>query len=372
MSCSPPEGNTSVLRVDAETLFHLEAAANASDGLWPANDTQDLEDGAESSLYDVLVPTLYCLVCVLGLTGNSLVIFTIVHQARMRTVANIYIFNLAIADGLFMLGLPFLALQIALRRWPFGGFMCRLVMILDGINQFTSVFCITVMSIDRYLAVVHPVRSSRWRSPRLAKRVSVILWAISFIPVIPMAIYSDVDGTLGVCTLIWPEPVFVWSTTFIVYTFVLGFALPFTIISLCYILLLMRIKSALISSHRSQAENSEKKVTTMVVAIVLAFAICWLPFYIINICAVFLPIPDSFTLRRFFEFMVVLSYFNSCANPILYIYLSDTFWRSCQVMLCPRLALREKGAGVEEHPMEGLTESQLIVSAGQVESGFRV
>ncbi|GCB69677.1 somatostatin receptor type 5-like [Scyliorhinus torazame] len=362
MSSSPAEGNVAVLNVDT--------AANLSSGLWPANHTQEFEDGAASSIYDILIPTLYFLVCVLGLAGNSLVIFSIVQQARLRTVANIYIFNLALADGLFMLGLPFLALQIALRRWPFGSFMCRLVMILDGINQFTSVFCITVMSIDRYLAVVHPVTSSRWRSPRLAKRVSVILWVISFIPVIPMAIYSDVDGTLDICTLMWPEPALLWSTAFIIYTFVLGFALPFIIISLCYIVLLLRIKSALVSSHSSGCENSEKKVTTMVVAIVLAFATCWLPFYTINICAVFLPIPDSLTIRRSFEFMVLLSYFNSCANPILYICLSDSVWRSCQAWLCPRWVLGKKGqeGSLEEHQMQGLTE--FTVSAG--EAGERV
>ncbi|XP_078082189.1 somatostatin receptor type 5-like [Mustelus asterias] len=372
MSHPPAEGNVSASLVDAG--FNLGAAANRSGGLWATNDTQDFEDGAASSVYDVLIPSLYCLVCVLGLGGNSLVIFSIVHQARARSVANIYILNLALADGLFMLGLPFLAMQIALRRWPFGGFMCRLVMILDGINQFTSVFCITVMSIDRYLAVVHPVRSSRWRSPRLAKRVSAILWVISFIPVIPMAIYSGVDGASDICTLIWPEPVFLWSTAFIIYTFVLGFALPFAIISLCHIVLLLRIKSALLSPHSSQSHSSERKVTTMVVAIVLAFATCWLPFYTINICALFQPIPESFTVRRFFEFMVVLSYFNSCANPILYICLSDTCWRSCQMLLCPRSVLRKKAPeerGLEEHQMQGQTESQLTASAGELESVFR-
>uniref|UniRef100_UPI00398E76BA somatostatin receptor type 2-like n=1 Tax=Pristiophorus japonicus TaxID=55135 RepID=UPI00398E76BA len=366
--------NTSVVKVDAGAILYLEAAANASDGLWPTNDTEDLEGAVPSSVYDILIPILYCLVCVVGLAGNSLVIFTIVQQAKMRTVANIYIFNLAMADGLFMLGLPFLALQIALRRWPFGGLMCRLVMILDGINQFTSVFCITVMSVDRYLAVVHPIRSSKWRSPGLAKKVSVILWMISFIPVIPMAIYSDVDGTAEICTLIWPEPAFVWTTAFIVYTFVLGFAIPFTIISLCYILLLLRIRTALVSSHSTEAESSEKKITSMVVAIVVVFAICWLPFYAINICVVFLPVPDTFAMRKLFEFMVALSYFNSCANPILYICLSDSFWRSFHSTLCPKFARSAKlpgRRGPEGHQMQELTESQVTASGGEVESMLR-
>ncbi|XP_062930598.1 somatostatin receptor type 2-like [Mobula hypostoma] len=332
------EMNTSVVETDVETSFNPEAEANTSDGPWPENHTEDFKYDITPSMVDLPIPILYCLVCVVGLLGNSLVIFTIVRHEKMRTVTNIYILNLALADGLFMLGLPFLALQVALHRWPLGHLLCRSVMILDGINQFTSVFCITAMSMDRYVAVAYPVVSSRLRSPSLAKKVSVILWLTSFVPVIPMAIYSGVDDTSEMCTLIWPEPSFVRRTAFVVSAFVLGFALPFTIISLCYILLLVKIKTTAGSTHSPASVRSEKKITGMVIAIVAVFAICWLPFYTFNICVVSISVSWNVSLRKLFEFTVVLSYFNSCANPILYICLSESFGRAFQVMLCPRLA----------------------------------
>lgn len=93
---------------------------------------------------------IYFVVCIIGLCGNTLVIYVILRYAKMKTITNIYILNLAIADELFMLGLPFLAMQVALVHWPFGKAICRVVMTVDGINQFTSIFCLTVMSIDRY------------------------------------------------------------------------------------------------------------------------------------------------------------------------------------------------------------------------------
>ncbi|XP_051888903.1 somatostatin receptor type 2-like [Pristis pectinata] len=359
--------NTSAAQVDGEASFYPEA--NASDGPWSENNTEDFEYDMPPSVADLPIPILYCLVCVVGLLGNSLVIFIIVRHVKMRTVTNIYILNLALADGLFMLGLPFLAMQVALQRWPLCHFMCKLVMILDGINQFTSVFGITMMSLDRYVAVVHPIISSRWRSPSLAKKVSVILWLISFMPVIPMAIYSGVDDTSGICTLMWPEPTSVWRTAFVVSAFVLGFALPFTVISLCYILLLVKIKATVGSSQSPESVRSEKKITVMVVAIVVVFAVCWLPFYTINICVISSSISWNFSLRSLFEFTVVLSYFNSCANPILYVCLSKSFGRAFQMLLCPRLVLRAKSAA--DRQTADLTETQPTVSGGELESVLR-
>ncbi|XP_007886823.2 somatostatin receptor type 5-like [Callorhinchus milii] len=362
--------NTSALKVGDGDLIQVDTTDNLSDGLWHANHTHyDHDNGTSLSSYDILIPTLNCLLCLVGLVSNSLVIFTIVQQAKMRRVAsNIYIFNLAMADGLFMLGLPFLALQIALHRWPFGGFMCKLVMILDSINQFTSVFCITMLSVDRYLAVVHPIRSYKWHNPSLAKKISLMLWLISFILVIPLAIYSDVDHTFGICTFIWPEPVFMWNTAFIVYTFVLGFVLPFIIITLCYIMLLVRIRTKAVTPCIQHSDSSEKKITCMVVAIVLGFAICWLPFYLINVCFLFLPLTVSFPIKRLFEFMVTLSYSNSCLNPILYICLSESFWRSFQMMLCPQSVRRKKVTVWEDQRMCDLKDCQLTLSSGEMES----
>lgn len=71
-------------------------------------------------IHKVLIPICYLLVCAVGLSGNTLVIYVVLRYAKMKTVTNIYILNLAIADVLFMLGLPFLATQNAISYWPFG------------------------------------------------------------------------------------------------------------------------------------------------------------------------------------------------------------------------------------------------------------
>ncbi|XP_053131710.1 somatostatin receptor type 5 [Hemicordylus capensis] len=327
------------------TTFGMEAVspdvnfsflANASNKTFP-------EFLASSSIRSVFIPVIYLLVCAIGLSGNTLVIYVVLRYAKMKTVTNIYILNLAVADVLFMLGLPFLATQNAISYWPFGSFLCRLVMALDGINQFTSIFCLTVMSLDRYLAVVHPIKSTKWRRPRVAKLISMAVWTVSFLVVLPMIIFADVQETFQTCNMSWPEPVEIWSAVFIIYTSVLGFFGPLLVICLCYLLIIIKVKSSGIRVGSTRRRRSERKVTKMVVIIVVVFVFCWLPFYIVNIINLIFILPEEPVLFGIFCFVVILSYANSCANPILYGFLSDNFRQSFRKVLCLR-----KGNGIED------------------------
>ncbi|CAG6021981.1 unnamed protein product [Menidia menidia] len=85
---------------------------------------------------------------------------TVRHKGRytkMKTATNIYIFNLALADSLFLATLPFQGTDVFLGFWPFGNALCKTVVSIDYYNMFTSTFTLTVMSIDRYVAVCHPI-----------------------------------------------------------------------------------------------------------------------------------------------------------------------------------------------------------------------
>uniref|UniRef100_A0A8C5D4Q2 Somatostatin receptor type 5-like n=1 Tax=Gouania willdenowi TaxID=441366 RepID=A0A8C5D4Q2_GOUWI len=281
-------------------------------------------------LAGIFIPLIYGIVCIVGLVGNSLVIHVVVNYTKNESVTNIYILNLAIADELFMLGLPFLAVQNALLFWPFGSLMCRVVMTVDAINQFTSIFCLTVMSVDRYLAVVHPIRSSWWRRPHVAKAISGTVWAGSFVVVLPVVVFADVLKDDGNCSIVWPEPAEVWKTSFIVYTCTVGFFCPLLVICLCYLLIVIKVRHSQTTSSRRR--KSERKVTRMVVVVVAVFVFCWLPFYALNILNLLVILPGDF--RGLYFFVVVLSYANSCANPILYGFLSDNFKRGFRKALC--------------------------------------
>ncbi|CAL8275068.1 unnamed protein product [Lota lota] len=300
------------------------------------NWTNATDPGASSGadLAGVVISLVYIVVCVIGLGGNTLVIHIVLHYSKTESVTNIYILNLAVADELFMFGLPFLAVQNTLQFWPFGSFMCRLVMTVDSINQFTSIFCLTVMSVDRYLAVVHPIYSTRWRRPRVAKAVNVTVWVLSFIVVLPVVIFANIQKAGGTCNIAWPQPTEIWPAAFIIYTSTVGFFCPLLIICLCYLLIVFKIRSSAKKVHAtsSKRKKSERKVTRMVVIVVAVFVFCWLPFYALNIVNLLVVLPPEY--QGVYYFVVVLGYANSCANPIVYGFLSDNFKRGFRKALC--------------------------------------
>uniref|UniRef100_A0A667Z6G2 Somatostatin receptor 5 n=1 Tax=Myripristis murdjan TaxID=586833 RepID=A0A667Z6G2_9TELE len=280
----------------------------------------------------ITTAVIYITVFIIGLLGNTLVIYVVVRYAKMKTVTNMYILNLALADELYILGIPFLGTQGVLSYWPYGEFLCKVCMTADAMSQFSSIFCLTVMSIDRYLAVVHPIRSAKWRRPQVAKVFNVMVWVVSFLVVLPVMIYSDVQDWFNSCNISWPEPQDLWSTAFILYTSILGFFGPLLIICLCYLLIVIKVRSAGVRVGLTKRRKSERKVTRMVVVIVVVFVLCWLPFFLTNMVNLVYIIPENNAALYFF--LVILTYVNSCANPLLYGFLSDNFKQSFRKVLC--------------------------------------
>ncbi|NWQ80727.1 NPBW2 protein, partial [Columbina picui] len=128
----------------------------------------------------VILPVIYSVICAVGLTGNTAVIYVILKAPKMKTVTNMFILNLAIADDLFTLVLPINIAEHLLHYWPFGEVLCKVILSIDHYNIFSSIYFLTVMSIDRYLVVLATVKSKRMphRTYRAARIVSLCIWIL--------------------------------------------------------------------------------------------------------------------------------------------------------------------------------------------------
>ncbi|KAK3926997.1 Somatostatin receptor type 2 [Frankliniella fusca] len=277
---------------------------------------------------------LYLVVCVVGLLGNTLVIYVVLRYSKMQTVTNMYIVNLAVADECFLIGIPFLFTTMLLERWPFGNGMCKVYMTTTSINQITSSIFLTIMSADRYVAVCHPISSPRVRTPFISKVVSLTAWTASALLMVPVFMYANEMGREGPrssCNILWPESENVsGQTAFTLYSFILGFAIPLVLIFVFYILVIRKLKTVGPKNKSKEKKKTHRKVTKMVLIVITVYVLCWLPYWVTQVALIFSPpnlCQNNFTITVFL-FAGCLSYSNSAMNPILYAFLSDNFKKS--------------------------------------------
>lgn len=118
-------------------------------------DSQYCDDtsGHETSLY-LISKILYIIVCIIGLVGNTLVIYVVIRFSKMQTVTNMYIVNLAIADECFLIGIPFLIVTMSMEFWPFGNVMCKVCVCVCGASRPLSTaiyFCFFFFAPLKYI-----------------------------------------------------------------------------------------------------------------------------------------------------------------------------------------------------------------------------
>ncbi|KAM9023069.1 LOW QUALITY PROTEIN: neuropeptides B/W receptor type 1 [Ara ararauna] len=286
------------------------------------------------------VPVIYSVICAVGLTGNTAVIYVILKAPKIKIVTNIFILNLAIADELFTLVLPMTIADYLLLQWPFGEFMCKLIISIDQYNTFSSIYFLTVMSIDCYLVVVATTKSMKmsYRTYRAAKIVGLCVWSFVTVIILPFTVFAKIykEQGLSQCVFVFPQPESVWWKGSQIYTLILGFAIPVSTICILYINMLCRLRCVHLHCNAKALDKAKKKKVTLMVVVILSVCLfCWTPYYLSTVVALITDIPQTPFITGISYFIPILSYANSCFNLFLYAFLDDSFQRSfCNLIDC--------------------------------------
>ncbi|NWH47140.1 NMUR2 protein, partial [Fregata magnificens] len=284
---------------------------------------------------------VYTLIFVVGVVGNFLVCLVILKHRNMKTPTNYYLFSLAISDLLVLLfGMP-LEVYEMWSNYPFlfGPIGCYLKTALFETVCFASILSVTTVSMERYIAILHPFRAKLESTRKRALRTIVVLWVLSVLFALPntgthgIMLQYFPNGTLvpgsATCTVVMP----MWIYNCIVQiTSFLFYVLPMGVISVLYYLMGLRLKGDKSLEVEEMAVNvqrpSRKSVTKMLFVLVIAFAICWAPFHIDRLFFSFV-VEWTEPLANIFNLIHVVSgvffYLSSAVNPIIYNLLSQRF-----------------------------------------------
>ncbi|KAF4792329.1 galanin receptor 1 [Turdus rufiventris] len=182
---------------------------------------------------------VFGLIFTLGVLGNTLVITVLARSkpGKRRSTTNIFILNLSIADLAYLLFcIPFQSTVYILPTWVLGAFICKFIHYFFTISMLVSIFTLSAMSVDRYVAIVHSRRSSALRVPRNAMLGVGLIWALSFAMASPVAhhqrIFHRETSNQTFCWEFWPNPRH--KKVYVICTFVFGYLLPLLLISFCY------------------------------------------------------------------------------------------------------------------------------------------
>lgn len=275
-------------------------------------------------------PPLYLLIVFLGFAGNLLVLFVYMQfKNRLKTMTDVYLLNLALADLLFLSTLPLWAVD-AMKGWAFGTALCKSTSALYKINFFSSMFLLTCISVDRYVSIVQSTKAQNSKELRLArsKVVCVFVWLLSIILSVPEFLFArtkeDYEGN-HFCTMVyWNNENNRTKILVLVLQICMGFCIPLLVMIYCYSIIIRTLL---------KAKNFEKhKALRVILAVVTVFVLSQLPYNSMLVVeaaqAANTTITDCNEARGFdiaTQVMKSVAYMHSCLNPLLYAFIGVRF-----------------------------------------------
>lgn len=270
------------------------------------------------------------------------------YQKKVKTMTDKYRLHLSVADLLFVLTLPFWAVDAA-TTWYFGSFMCVSVHMIYTVNLYSSVLILAFISLDRYLAVVRATNSQATRKLLASKVIFVGVWLPAAVLTVPDLVFARVQkvgssniffadesvetaDSRTICQRIYPTSNnVIWTVAFRFQHILVGFILPGLVILICYCIIIAKL------SQGSKGQALKKKALKTTVILIICFFSCWLPYcvgiFLDNLIMLNL-LPSSCSLEQAVEKWIsiteALAYFHCCLNPILYAFLGVKFKKSAR------------------------------------------
>ncbi|XP_038585245.1 uracil nucleotide/cysteinyl leukotriene receptor [Micropterus salmoides] len=292
--------------------------------------------GSDSHQENIIFSTFYILIFIIAVPGNALALWAFCHQ-KSTSPSKVFLRHLSVADMSYILILPLrIVYHLSDNHWPFGHVICQLAGFLFYLNMYCSLYIMSFISLDRFLAVVLPIRSQSVRKVMYAKVVVGILWVIVIVSMSPI-LFSKKNvskNSTGICNNLYLEKT---SPTALVST-VVAFIIPLTIIMVSYILILLKVRTV-----RQQEERPVKdKAIKMIILIMMNFLLAFVPYHVSRVIYIESHIRTHITaascesVGRANRITSALTCVSGVLDPVMYFFLNSAYRNTMIQLFCKK------------------------------------
>ncbi|XP_032902907.1 proteinase-activated receptor 3-like [Amblyraja radiata] len=289
-----------------------------------------------------VIPALYTLVFAVGLPANALGLWIMATKIR-KLPSTVFLINLTTADLLLMLILPFkISYHLQGNNWVFGEALCRTMTAFFYGNMYCSILLLTVISVDRYCALVHPFTSRQFRDNVFAACVCSAIWVITLLLVLPFLFVEQQlrPHNLNITTchdVLLQDQQTGFFFRYFASLVVVGFLIPCCVTLFCY----GSVIKTLMANKKSYT-----RAAVVTLLILLVYVGCFAPSNVILLIhhSEYQLTGDS-DLYIYYMVCLVLSSAGSCIDPFIYYYISDEFRVRVKHVICCSKAQQSSRSG---------------------------
>lgn len=310
----------------------------------------------------LFLPCMYVAVFLCGLVGNTLVLVIYLFYQKLKSLTDLFLVNLPLADLVFVCTLPFWA-YAGMHEWVFGKVTCQILLGIYTFNFYTSMLILVCITVDRFMAVVRATKAYNQKAKRMSwgKAICGSIWVVSLLLALPQIIYGDVrENDKWVCD--HNEAI---STVVLATQMTLGFFLPLLTMIVCYSVIIKTLLRA-----RGFQNHKSLKIIFLVVAV---FLLTQTPFTLVKLIG-----STSWVYHTMISYNYAITvteaiaYLRACLNPVLYAFVGlkfrKNFWKLVKDIGClPYVSAAHQPKSSEDtsktcsasQPVEGTTMFQL-------------
>lgn len=282
-------------------------------------------------------PPFFWIITLVGGAGNLAVVWIYLSlRKRLKTMTDVYLLNLAVADLLFLVTLPLWATE-ASHGWIFGPAMCKINSALYKVNLFSGILLLTCISVDRYVVIVQTTKAqnSQLERRRHSRLVCGGVWLLALLLATPELTFSApaLAGSKEYCRMVFPSHLGNRTKIMVLSLQVsMGFFIPFIIMAFCYSVIIAKLL---------KTRNFEKhKAMRVILAVVVAFIASQLPYNSMLVMeatqASNMTVTDCDQVKaldKAGQVLKSLAYMHACLNPFLYVFVGVRFRRDMMRLL---------------------------------------